>query len=438
MEMLNFVMVPDEKTLSRHYFYNNSFNKLKIEFCNQGIDWAMINKDRDNLRRDRLVHHENHRNNPISKEETKLKETCLSNKKLDIFYQFKNFHKEIPIEVQHFQLRKNLKIMNDKELVYVRSHGIEKFNIITGKKQFLFIFEGQDIELYSKISCFDIIETENGDCLICCGKCDGEIILVKIKQEDYKSKALINEKSRNIFNYQSKFTSIRKVIAPSPDKNEIINHVKLEDKGKRLIIAANDCKIRIFDLSNGFVLTQEFTSVSATNHCSFSYDRSILVGYGDYEKIEVFDGKTTSKVAEIGGHFDFGFVVKFANNSNHLIASGNQDQSCKLWDLRKSIGSSVKDSSLNTLFGKLEAIGELSFSSDNKFLVFVENLDFLHIYDIKNDTFQETSYFGSTCGLAINPVNNNIYAAIADSSYHGIIEYDRIYPYATSISKTFF
>ena len=64
----------------------------------------------------------------------KKKDNFRSTIKKDIFYQFKQFHQEIPIEVQHFQLRKNLKILNNKELVYIRSHGIEKFNIITKLK----------------------------------------------------------------------------------------------------------------------------------------------------------------------------------------------------------------------------------------------------------------------------------------------------------------
>jgi WD40 repeat protein len=437
MENLEFTVIDNPTFLTRSFFKNNKINQLKIEYCNQGIDWSKINKERDVVRKDRLIHHQNHRTNPATIEELTLKQNFNSIVKNDIFYQYKEFNKEVPIELQHFQLRKNLKLLNNKELVYIRSHGIEKMNLITRKKQFLFIFEGQDIEFESKISCFDITEAENGDYLICCGRCDGQIVFVVIKQADLKSKAVINEKSRNIFNFQSKFTVMRKLIAPSPNNNEIINHVEFHEKGKKIVICSNDSRIRVFNIEANFTLIEEYISVAATNHCSFSFDGSILAGYGDFEQIELFDPKTQKKICNVSGHYDYGFVVKFAHNNNFLIASGNQDQCCKLWDLRKSINSKEKDSSLKTMCGRIEAIGDLMFSKDNEFIIFAENLDFLNIYDIKKDTMQRLSYFGSTCGIAFNPINDNIYASVSDSTYHGIMVYDKILPYKTSLYKDY-
>ena len=42
------------------------------------------------------------------------------------------------ITIEFFLLVNKIIILNNKELVYIRSHGIEKFNIITKKKQFFF------------------------------------------------------------------------------------------------------------------------------------------------------------------------------------------------------------------------------------------------------------------------------------------------------------
>ena len=118
MENLEFPIKTNENIITRGFFKNSQINKLKIEFCTQGIEWAKINKDRDVVRQERLNHHKNHRNNEINSDEMKKKDNFRSTIKKDIFYQFKQFHQEIPIEVQHFQLRKNLKILNNKELVY--------------------------------------------------------------------------------------------------------------------------------------------------------------------------------------------------------------------------------------------------------------------------------------------------------------------------------
>ena len=435
MENLEFPIKTNENIITRGFFKNSQINKLKIEFCTQGIEWAKINKDRDVVRQERLIHHKNHRNNEINSDEMKKKDNFRSTIKKDIFYQFKQFHQEIPIEVQHFQLRKNLKILNNKELVYIRSHGIEKFNIITKKKQFLFIFEGQDNDDQTKVTCFDIVETENGDNLICCGKVDGQIIFITIKYQDLISNSLINEKSKKIFNYQYKFNLIRKLIAPSENNNEIINNVQFEENGKRLIICSNDNRIRVFNLEINFMLVEEYKSVSATNHCSFSFDRNLLAGVGDCEQIEIYDPKTQTKILDLYGHHDFGFSVKFGHYSNLILASGNQDQCCKLWDMRRSREDKTRDSSLQTLCGKIESIGELMFTQDNKFIVYAENLDFINIYNIQNFTLQELSYFGSTCGMAYNQVNQNIYVSISDSTYHGIMVYDKILPFNRSLYR---
>jgi len=253
--------------------------------------------------------------------------------------------------------------------------------------------------------------------LICCGKANGEIILLTVSNEGNKKKNKI---------------IIRKTIAPSINNNELINHVEFTPNEKSLIIASNDHKIRVFNLENSNLsIESEYISFSASNHFNFSYDNTVLSSFGDYENVELFDPKNCEKIGILKGHFDYGFVVRFQHLSNTLLASGNQDQSMKLWDLRKSICSSndrdKQDSSLKTIFGKqIEAIGNLLFTPDNKFICFGENIDYLHLYEIKTEHMQTFNFIGNLCGMTYNSLSNNIFGSISDSVNHGIMIYEPI------------
>ena len=53
MENLEFNNILDESEVTRNFFNDNRINQLKIEICNQGIEWSKINKDREGVRKDR-------------------------------------------------------------------------------------------------------------------------------------------------------------------------------------------------------------------------------------------------------------------------------------------------------------------------------------------------------------------------------------------------
>ncbi|CAK7323886.1 unnamed protein product [Dovyalis caffra] len=59
-------------------------------------------------------------------------------------------------------------------------------------------------------------------------------------------------------------------------------------------------------------------------------------------------------------------------------ATGNQDKTCRIWDVRNL------SKSLAVLKGNLGAIRSIRYESDGLYMAMAEPADFVHVYDAKN------------------------------------------------------
>lgn len=109
----------------------------------------------------------------------------------------------------------------------------------------------------------------------------------------------------------------------------------------------------------------------------------------------------------------------------HILATGNQDKTCRLWDMRNL------SESFTTLKGRMGAIRCIKFSSDGRFMAIAEPADFVHIYDAMTDysQAQEIDLFGEIAGQSFSPDSEAFFVGVADRTYGSLIEFNRRHSY---------
>ncbi len=315
-------------------FKNTNANLEKINICIQNVNWHEINKNREDLIRHYELHQEGNRNDyEITEEEKQSKKNFSLNKQTDIFYTFSEFHLDIEPIYNHFQLRKNLIFISNREVVYFNQKGVEMLNIVNNKKTQL-VFLKQDES--DKVICFDAFKFEKDnnrkefnnkkefEVHFVFGKFNNRIVIIIIhfyeKLKKLVSEVIIKEEI---------------IVSELQEQNQLINFVKFSDDKKFVYTSCNDSYIKIYDYENNMKLTSKYKSKNCVNHFSFNHSQNILAAVGDYEEVHLIDPKCGKTISYLKGHYDFNFVAKFKDNSDFILGTGNQDYSAKIWDLRK-------------------------------------------------------------------------------------------------------
>ncbi|RRT65328.1 hypothetical protein B296_00013125 [Ensete ventricosum] len=112
------------------------------------------------------------------------------------------------------------------------------------------------------------------------------------------------------------------------------------------------------------------------------------------------------------GHLDFSFASAW-NPDGYTIATGNQDKTCRVWDVRNP------SKSLAVLRGNLGAIRSIRFTSDGQFMAMAEPADFVHIFDVRSgyNERQELDFFGEISGISFSPDAEALFVGVWDRSY---------------------
>ncbi|XP_020083335.1 uncharacterized WD repeat-containing protein C2A9.03-like isoform X2 [Ananas comosus] len=210
------------------------------------------------------------------------------------------------------------------------------------------------------------------------------------------------------------------------DENAITNSVDIyqDIKGSTLLMAANnDCSVRIFDAQN-FSLLNQFAFPWSVNSTSVSPDSKLLAVAGDSVDCLVADAKSGKAIGNLKGHMDYSFSSAW-HPEGHILATGNQDKTCRLWDMRNL------SESFTTLKGRMGAIRCIKFSSDGRFMAIAEPADFVHIYDAMTDysQAQEIDLFGEIAGQSFSPDSEAFFVGVADRTYGSLIEFNRRHSY---------
>ena len=407
----------ENKSINLNTFKYTNINLSKINYCIQNVDWEDYNILRDETIRNYEIHRQGNRNNPIKSPDEELKvKNFQSTKETDIYYTFSEYFINVEPKNFHFQLRKNLIFVSKNELVYFNTKGVELLNIISKKTIQILYFNEED----EKVLCFDAFKYNKNEIHFVFGLFNNRILIIKIKIEEKLRKPFINIFYKQIL-----------LISNLEEQNQLINFVRFSDDKNYIYTSCNDGFIKIFDY-NTMQLVNTFKSKSCVNHFSYNHNQNIIAAVGDFEEVHLIDPKSNKDICYLNGHYDFGFVSKFKPESDYYLATGNQDFSCKIWDLRKINNNDLNfenleenNSCLKTIFGNCNCIGDLKFI-ENELLALLEDTINFHIVNLKDFKMQTIKYIGEGVGVNFSPHTKKLYFGVSINSHSGIYAFKKI------------
>ncbi|KAL3371502.1 hypothetical protein AABB24_008173 [Solanum stoloniferum] len=208
----------------------------------------------------------------------------------------------------------------------------------------------------------------------------------------------------------------------SNGENAITNAVDISYSptgSMRVITANNDQQVRIFD-AKSFVCTNHYAFPWSVNNTSVSPDDKLLAILGDSPECLLADAQSGKVVSNLKGHLDYSFSSAW-HPDGRILATGNQDTTCRLWDIRNT------SQSIAVLKGRMGAIRAIKFTSDGRFMAMAEPADFVHIFDTQSDygTCQEIDLFGEIAGISFSPDTEALFIGVADRTYGSLLEFNR-------------
>ncbi|VYS48095.1 unnamed protein product [Arabidopsis thaliana] len=373
----------------------------------QGIQWEGFKYTRDEFRDTRLKQYDNFVNilRPSSREKLDKEHGQVVEKGKN-FYDFQFNTRLVTSTIVHFQLR-NLVWATSKHDVYLMQNyslmhwssllqrGKEVVNVarsVTPTQKLPGLFS----EPLSRVQVSSMAVKEN---LILLGGFDGELLCKCVNQP-----------------------GVAFCTRLSTEDNAITNTVDIyrDPSGSlRLITANNDCKIRVFD-AQSFTRVSEFTFDWSVNNTSVSPDGKLLAVLGDSTECLISDSHSEKVISSLRGHKDYSFASAWHPNGL-ILATGNQDTTCRLWDIRNP------SESFAVLKGNMGAIRGLKFTPEGRFLAMAEPADFVHIFDTQSGFLQsqEIDLFGEIAGISFSPDSEALYVGVADRTYGSLMEYKR-------------
>ncbi|KAM2022269.1 hypothetical protein ACFX16_044192 [Malus domestica] len=370
----------------------------------QGIPWERLNFTRDRYRETRLKQYKNYEN--LSRPRQDLEKECLPVETGKTFYDFHYNTRIVKSTIVHFQLR-NLLWATSKHDVYVMQNfsvmhwssllrrGKEVLNVAkpvvpTEKRP------GLVVRPLSRVQISTMAVKEN---LLVAGGFQGELICKHINQPGVA--------------FCSKLTT---------DDNAITNAVDIFQNpagSMRVMTANNDAQVRVFDVQN-FTCLNCFSFDWSVNNTSVSPDGKLVAVLGDSTDCLIADAQSGKAVGSLKGHLDYCFSSAWHPNGQ-ILATGNQDTTCRLWDIR-NLSESVA-----VLKGRMGAIRAIKFTSDGRFMAMAEPADFVHILDTQCGYVkeQEIDLFGEIAGISFSPDTEALFVGIADRTYGSVLELDK-------------
>ncbi|XP_058085618.1 uncharacterized WD repeat-containing protein C2A9.03-like isoform X2 [Magnolia sinica] len=341
----------------------------------QGIPWERLNFTRDKYRETRLKQYKNYENLSRSREELeKLRNLLWATSKHDVY------------------LMQNYSLMHWSSLL---RRGKEVLNV-AGPIVPTLKLRGSLAQSVSRVQISTMAVKDN---LMVAGGFQGELICKYLNQPGVA--------------FCTKITN---------DENAITNAVDIyraSNGSTQLIAANNDSRVRIYDTEK-FSLLSQLSFPWSVNNTSVSPDGKLLAVLGDSADSLIADAQSGKTIGTLKGHLDYSFSSAW-HPDGRILATGNQDTTCRLWDVRNL------SASLAVLKGRMGAIRAIKFTSDGRFMAMAEPADFVHIYDAGSDyrKAQEIDLFGEIAGISFSPDTEALFVGVADRTYGSLLEFTR-------------
>ena len=205
------------------------------------------------------------------------------------------------------------------------------------------------------------------------------------------------------------------------NENGITNAIEVfgSETSPEILTSNNDSCLRIFDIPT-FKVTFKHECSWPVNYSTIApLNSKIIAVVGDSLEGRLVDRTSNEVIVRMGGHKDFSFAAAWHPHDAFQLATGNQDMTTRVWDIR-SPGKELK-----ILRGRMGAIRSLRYSNDGSYLVMAEPTDFIHIFDVSSDyqKSQEIDIFGEVSGMAFSPDTDMLFVSVFDESYGSLLQF---------------
>ncbi|TXG52837.1 hypothetical protein EZV62_022006 [Acer yangbiense] len=410
----------------------------------QGIPWNRLNLTRDRYRETRLRQYKNYENLSRSRQDLQkvpdFPEECLEVEKGKTFYDFQFNTRQVQSTIVHFQV--DFGLMN----MFINLYGTCYVNSIIDMFVTFVVFPSQLRNLLCATSKHDVYLLQNysvmhWSSLLRRGK---EVLNVAkpivptLKSSGSLAQSLnrvqistmvVKENLMVAGGFQGELVcmylnqpGVAFCTKLTTDENAITNTVDVyrnPSGSMRVVTANNDAQVRIFD-TEYFGSLNQFSYDWSVNNITVSPDGKLLAILGDSTECLIAETESGKVVGNLKGHLDYSFASAW-HPDGRILATGNQDTTCRLWDIRNL------SQSLSVLKGNMGAIRALKFTSDGRFMAMAEPADFVHIFDTESGYVkcQEIDLFGEIAGISFSPDTEALFVGIADRTYGSLLEFDK-------------
>ncbi|CUS11064.1 unnamed protein product [Tuber aestivum] len=321
------------------------------------------------------------------------------------FYKFRRMDTEQKPRLIHFQLRNLLGVVSRSDVFYAGNAKVLRTNPLTG----------------STVTTMDLSYSDswsgNQIRISTLSACTGQsgVVIAGCFHGEYAMKPLFAQASAQ-------------PITGIVTKNEsgITNHVQIvrnrHNNTPNAVFSSNDCHVRVLDCETLAFNTQHEYDW-AVNCSVMSPDSRLRVVVGDHTDVLICDAERGSTQFVLPGHRDYGFAAAWSDDG-HTIATGNQDETVRIWDARKL------NETMKVLPAKMAGVRALRFSplgyGGKRVLAMAEPADIVQIVDATSwDSMQQLEFWGEVGGIEFAPTGEEFFIANADKCVGGLMEFER-------------
>lgn len=350
------------------------------------------------------------------------------------YYSFNRNWRSVHSTIKHFQLRNLLWAMSSNELLYVDENKVEHWNSATKGAGITTLMDVSGVlpnaTASNGVGVVQVCTLCAKEGVIAAGGFAGELLVQRLPDassllEDDNN----NSSSSEMDGTRSRFEFSRSITDNENGITNAIDIFKTSSGATTIACSNNDAMVRMFDaetfqsvgtLDPSWAVNYSIAQPCCSNNNSSGGGRAICV-VGDDTEGYIYDLSSGKKVLSLKGHYDYSFAAAWHPDGN-IIATGNQDKTTRLYDLRKP------SQSFALLKAHIGAVRSLRFSPDGAFLAVAEPADYVTLYDVASEykRAQTIDLFGEVSGVSFSPDDGGrLYVAVADITYSSAIQFDR-------------
>lgn len=300
------------------------------------------------------------------------------------FLRFNKFVHEEGMYLRHQQIHNNCKSLGENQVLFISYFGLSVMNMSSLTTKKLVRLSGAESLAYSPSLNFAGGVHSETRIFLC--DLDNNKLVLDFKPFDDS----VHTANKLIF-----------IDAPTP----------------QMMIAGNTAHTILFDIESQKPIMRT-KSLQYINDLDYSAKQNLVAFAMDCKAIQVKDPRDNNNIGLIlEGHQDYNFCVKFLNN--YELASGGEDVSARIWDLRKT------GKELHVLDGFCAGVSAMDYSPSQNLLFCIENFGYVYGYDLNNKIVEQDSvtFFGFASGLSLTPSEKSLFVSITKTK-PGILKLD--------------